>query len=90
MNDHACFRLLPAGHILGAASVVLCVEGKVIAFSGDLGRPDDPIMRAPMPLAHADYLVVESTYGDRLHDKPIPPPNWRRSSQTPSGAAVSS
>jgi metallo-beta-lactamase family protein len=67
LNDHACFRLLPAGHILGAASVVLCMEGKVIAFSGDLGRPRDPIMRAPMPLAHADYLIVESTYGDRLH-----------------------
>jgi metallo-beta-lactamase family protein len=72
LNEHACFRLLPAGHILGAASVVLCVEGKVIAFSGDIGRPDDPIMRAPMPLAHADYLVVESTYGDRLHEKTDP------------------
>ncbi|MFM0725940.1 MBL fold metallo-hydrolase [Paraburkholderia strydomiana] len=72
LNDHGCFRLLPAGHILGAASVVLCVEGKVIAFSGDLGRPEDPIMRAPMPLAHADYLVVESTYGDRLHEKADP------------------
>jgi metallo-beta-lactamase family protein len=67
LNDHAGFRLLPAGHILGAASVVLCMEGKVIAFSGDVGRPHDPIMRTPMPLAHADYLVVESTYGDRLH-----------------------
>jgi metallo-beta-lactamase family protein len=72
LNDRACFRLLPAGHILGAASVVLCVEGKIIAFSGDLGRPDDPIMRAPMPFAHADYLIVESTYGDRLHDKTDP------------------
>ena len=72
LNEHACFRLLPAGHILGAASVVLCMEGKVIAFSGDLGRPHDPIMRAPMPLAHADYLVVESTYGDRLHDATDP------------------
>ncbi|AFT89011.1 MBL fold metallo-hydrolase RNA specificity domain-containing protein [Paraburkholderia phenoliruptrix] len=72
LNEQACFRFLPAGHILGAASVVLCVEGKVIAFSGDIGRPDDPIMRAPMPLAHADYLVVESTYGDRLHAKTDP------------------
>jgi len=69
LNEHACFRLLPAGHILGAASVVLCMEGKVIAFSGDIGRPDDPIMRPPMPLAHTDYLIVESTYGDRLHTK---------------------
>jgi metallo-beta-lactamase family protein len=67
LDEHLGFRLLPAGHILGAASVVLCCGHTVIAFSGDLGRPDDPIMRAPTPLAHADYLVVESTYGDRLH-----------------------
>ncbi|MFM0080694.1 MBL fold metallo-hydrolase [Paraburkholderia sediminicola] len=72
LNEHACFRLLPSGHILGAASVVVCMEGKVIAFSGDVGRPNDPIMRAPMPLAHADYLVVESTYGDRLHESADP------------------
>jgi metallo-beta-lactamase family protein len=61
------FRFLPAGHILGAASVVLCRNHKVLAFSDDVGRPEDPIMRAPAPLAHADYLVVESTYGDRVH-----------------------
>ncbi|MPW23714.1 MBL fold metallo-hydrolase [Paraburkholderia sp. CNPSo 3157] len=61
------FRFLPAGHILGAASVVMCRNHKVLAFSGDVGRQEDPIMRAPAPLAHADYLVVESTYGDRLH-----------------------
>ncbi|MCX4145147.1 MULTISPECIES: MBL fold metallo-hydrolase RNA specificity domain-containing protein [Paraburkholderia] len=72
LNEQACFRLLPSGHILGAASVVVCMEGKVIAFSGDVGRPNDPIMRAPMPLAHADYLVVESTYGDRLHEAADP------------------
>ncbi|MBB5442393.1 MULTISPECIES: MBL fold metallo-hydrolase RNA specificity domain-containing protein [unclassified Paraburkholderia] len=61
------FRFLPSGHILGAASVVMCRNHKVLAFSGDVGRPEDPIMRAPAPLAHADYLVVESTYGERLH-----------------------
>lgn len=68
LDEQLSFRLLPAGHILGAASVVLCRGHTVIAFSGDLGRPDDPLMRAPSPPAHADYLVVESTYGDRLHD----------------------
>ena len=68
LGEQLTFRLLPAGHILGAASVVLCCGHTVIAFSGDLGRPEDPIVRAPAPLAHADYLVVESTYGDRLHD----------------------
>ncbi|ACC70294.1 MBL fold metallo-hydrolase [Paraburkholderia phymatum] len=66
------FRFLPAGHILGAASVVICRHHKVLAFSGDVGRPNDPIMRPPAPLAHADYLIVESTYGDRLHPESNP------------------
>jgi metallo-beta-lactamase family protein len=48
------------------------MNGKLIAFSGDLGRHSDPIMREPMPLIHADYLVVESTYGDRLHAQSDP------------------
>lgn len=56
-----------AGHILGAASVTLEVDGRRIAFSGDVGRAHDPIMRAPEPLPQADYVVVESTYGDRRH-----------------------
>ncbi|MCP3710050.1 MBL fold metallo-hydrolase [Paraburkholderia sp. CNPSo 3274] len=68
LGEQQTFRLLPAGHILGASSVVLCNGHTVVAFSGDLGRPDDPIVRAPSPPVHADYLVVESTYGDRLHD----------------------
>ena len=42
-------------------------DHKVLAFSGDLGRYHDPIMQPPRPPAHADYVVVESTYGDRLH-----------------------
>ena len=67
LSDQVSFRLLPAGHILGAACAVLSIDGKLIAFSGDLGRFNDPIMREPTPLTHADYLVVESTYGDRLH-----------------------
>lgn len=61
-------RLRPAGHILGAASVELQAGGLTLLFSGDLGRPDDPIMKPPMPIAHADVLIVESTYGDRCHD----------------------
>lgn len=66
------FRLLPAGHILGAASVVMHWDHKVLAFSGDLGRYHDPIMQPPLAPAHADYLVVESTYGDRLHPQSDP------------------
>ena len=61
-------RLRPAGHILGASSVELTVDDTTVLFSGDLGRPDDSIMRAPAPIERADHVVVESTYGDRLHD----------------------
>jgi metallo-beta-lactamase family protein len=61
-----------AGHILGAASIRVECAGKSITFSGDLGRPDDPVMKPPEPLAPTDWLVVESTYGDRLHPKDDP------------------
>jgi metallo-beta-lactamase family protein len=60
-------RLVPAGHILGATSVRLDVTGTMVHFTGDLGRPDDPLMRPPHPLEPADVLVTESTYGDRQH-----------------------
>ena len=60
-------RLRPAGHILGASSVELTAGETTVLFSGDLGRPDDAIMQAPAPIARADYVVAESTYGDRLH-----------------------
>ena len=61
-------RLRTAGHIVGASSVELTSATTTVLFSGDLGRPDDPIMQPPSPIARADYVVVESTYGDRLHD----------------------
>jgi len=56
-----------AGHILGAAMVQFSFEGETVLFSGDLGRPNDPIMRPPEIIANADHLVVESTYGNRKH-----------------------
>jgi len=56
-----------AGHILGAASLLLEVGGQRILFSGDLGRPDDVLMNAPEAPPEADVVVVESTYGDRNH-----------------------
>jgi metallo-beta-lactamase family protein len=56
-----------AGHIIGSACVRLEAGGTSIAFSGDVGRPVDPIMAPPEPLGPAAYLVVESTYGDRRH-----------------------
>ena len=56
-----------AGHILGAASVLLEVGGRRILFSGDLGRPDDLLMCAPDAPPAADTVLIESTYGDRSH-----------------------
>ena len=60
-------RFSRAGHILGAASLLLDVGGRRILFSGDLGRPDDVVMRPPEPPPGADTVLIESTYGDRLH-----------------------
>ncbi|TXT40662.1 MAG: metallo-beta-lactamase family protein [Comamonadaceae bacterium] len=57
----------PAGHILGASSILLEVAGRRILFSGDLGRPDDLIMSPPDPAPQADTVLIESTYGDRIH-----------------------
>jgi metallo-beta-lactamase family protein len=61
-----------AGHILGAAFVQFEVEGKTLLFSGDIGRFHDPIMKAPEIMRETDYLVLESTYGNRLHEKSDP------------------
>jgi metallo-beta-lactamase family protein len=72
LGDGLTMRLVPAGHILGAALVVLSHAKSVLVFSGDLGRPNDPIMRAPATIPRADYLVIESTYGDRRHDPTDP------------------
>ena len=60
-------RFAPAGHILGAACATLTGAAGKLVFSGDLGRPHDAIMNPPTPLSDADYIVVESTYGDRTH-----------------------
>ena len=66
----ATFR--QAGHILGAAIVELQAGKTKIVFSGDLGRPNDPIMHDPAIIRQADYLLVESTYGNRLHGQRDP------------------
>ncbi len=60
-------QLRPAGHILGASSVELRCGGVRVLFSGDVGRPDDAIMFPPVSLPEVDYIVLESTYGDRQH-----------------------
>ena len=56
-----------AGHILGAASIIIEAEGKRIGFSGDVGRPDDIFMQPPDSLPDLDLLMLESTYGNRSH-----------------------
>lgn len=60
-------RFSRAGHLLGASSIRLASDGTSILFSGDLGRTDDLLCVEPESAPPADYLVLESTYGDRLH-----------------------
>ncbi|WP_089980393.1 MBL fold metallo-hydrolase [Luteibacter sp. UNCMF331Sha3.1] len=64
-------RFADAGHILGSASIALeLVDGAIartIVFSGDIGNPGRPLLRDPVPAPEADYVVMESTYGDREH-----------------------
>ncbi len=61
-------RFSPSGHILGASMIMLRDADRSILFSGDMGRPNDPLMLPTAIIKQADYLVLESTYGDRLHD----------------------
>ena len=71
LNENLSFRFQDAGHILGSASVVVYVKEngktKKIGFTGDIGRPDRPLLKDPMPIPKVDYLICESTYGDKLH-----------------------
>lgn len=61
-----------AGHILGSANITLRIkengQERLIGFTGDIGRPDRPILRDPQQMPECDYLICESTYGDRLHE----------------------
>ncbi len=61
-------ELYDAGHILGSAIIHVEAEGKMIVFSGDLGNSPAPIIKATETVPAADYCLVESTYGDRVHD----------------------
>lgn len=72
LSSTSSARLLPAGHILGASMIMIESRGRRILFSGDLGRPNDPIMRPPTTVESADVLVLESTYGNRRHSAADP------------------
>lgn len=69
VDEETYLSLAPAGHILGASFIQFTHYNTSILFSGDLGRPNDPIMHAPSVIQAADYIVLESTYGNRLHKK---------------------
>ncbi|MFM6975951.1 MAG: MBL fold metallo-hydrolase [Sphingobacteriaceae bacterium] len=73
LNGNISLSFTPVGHLLGAAAVVLTIqengETKKIAFSGDLGRKNYPVLKDPEILPEVDYLVCESTYGGRFHNK---------------------
>jgi metallo-beta-lactamase family protein len=59
--------LSSSGHMLGSSFVRIDDGHRAVLFSGDLGRPDDFVLHPPQPPTQADYLVIESTYGDRVH-----------------------
>jgi len=61
-----CFR--EAGHILGSAIVELWSSGKKMVFTGDLGNDPAPLLKAPSRIKEADYVIMESAYGDRTHE----------------------
>ena len=67
-------KFIDAGHLLGSSSIEvnICEAGveKTIVFSGDIGNLDQPLIRDPQYITEADYVVMESTYGNRRHDKP--------------------
>jgi metallo-beta-lactamase family protein len=72
VNEDLQLRFTDIGHLLGSACIEIWLqegdEKKKIVFSGDVGNTDQPIIRDPQTVADADYLVIESTYGDRLHE----------------------
>ncbi|MCA6422975.1 MAG: MBL fold metallo-hydrolase [Flavobacterium sp.] len=60
-------RFFNAGHIIGACSIELKLENKTLVFSGDIGRDDDVLIYSPIKPKKADYIFLESTYGNRIH-----------------------
>lgn len=73
LNDELSFHFTEVGHIIGAAAVHITTKesGKVtkLSFTGDVGRYTDLILKAPLPFKQANYIICESTYGNKLHDE---------------------
>lgn len=78
------FTLQPAGHLLGAASVIVQHHDYRIGFSGDVGRPNDILMHPPELLPQVDLLLLEATYGDRRH---APEDAWEQLAEVVNEAA---
>jgi metallo-beta-lactamase family protein len=72
ISDSVEVLFTDAGHIIGSAAVSLKIKNgeniESLTFSGDIGRYRDMILRSPSEFPHADYIIIESTYGDKLHD----------------------
>ncbi len=71
MSEDISVHYFRSGHIIGACSIQLTIEGTVFVFSGDIGRSNDELMYPPQKPTKADYVFLESTYGDRLHPATI-------------------
>ncbi len=71
--DDLKFRFQKSGHILGSATVELECQGRRFVFSGDVGQRDPLILDPPARIKEADYIIMESTYGDKLHDNTVSP-----------------
>ncbi len=69
VGPHLTYETVNAGHMLGSTSMVLSGRGIRLGFSGDIGRVGLPIIADPEPLPPVDYLIMESTYGDRFHEE---------------------
>lgn len=72
LGDGITLTFSPNGHILGSAFVRIQHKKTSVVFSGDIGRPNDILMKPPARIKQADYLVLESTYGNRLHEQDDP------------------
>lgn len=67
LTEDCYFRFFQSGHILGACSISLHLDGKELVFSGDVGQDDDLLMYPPQKPTLGDYIFLESTYGNRIH-----------------------
>lgn len=72
LSERFSFHFSRAGHILGSAMITFRHQNKTLVFTGDLGRPNNPVMNPPAVIQEADYLVLDGTYGHRTHPEENP------------------